>query len=154
MAKVSRSPKSCANFEMRLPNSSNISDPIICKSKDSQRVYKSRKTCIPERLRVSNVAKRRNLSSQKLHNSRFLQQIILSSETRQKMAPSHRSQCPEQTSVSSNIQNGNSRNHSKFGYKRLMASLNRPHRRLLSCSDSQKLSTSPAVSFRRSKLPV
>ena len=58
------------------------------------------------------------LSTQKLHNYSFLQQIISCTETRQKIMPSDRSQCPEQIPAGPNFQNGNSRNNQKFSYKR------------------------------------
>ena len=49
-----------------------------------------------------------------MHNSRFLEQVVSCTKTREKMAPSDRPQCPEQLSACSYIQNGNCRDYLKF----------------------------------------
>ena len=94
------------------------------------------------------------LSTQKLHNYSFLQQIISCTETRQKIMPSDRSQCPEQIPAGPNFQNGNSRNNQKFSYKRGVAGLNRPHRCAFPYTNAQRISTLASLSCARSNISV
>ena len=121
----SLSSKSCADLEIRLSNNSSIESAQVSASHNSQWLQHTGKASLSHRLRSRYAQKRGYLPSQGMHNSRFLQQIVSCTKTREKMAPSNRLKCAEQLSAGTNIQDGNCRDHPKFAYKRGMASVHR-----------------------------
>ena len=94
------------------------------------------------------------MPSQGLHNSRFLQQVISSTQTRKKMASCDRSQCPEQLPACSYVQNGDSRDYQKLGQKRQMASFHRSERCILSRSHSSRFSTLATFPCRQKNVSI
>ena len=118
MATPSLSSKSCADLEIRLPNNSSIESAQVSASHNSQWLQHTGKASLSRRLRSRYAQKRGYLPSQGMHNSRFLQQIVSCTKTREKMAPSNRLKCTEQLSAGTDIQDGNCRDHPKFAYKR------------------------------------
>ena len=148
------SSQSCADLEVGLPNPPPIESAPVCISHNSKRLRQTGKTWLPSRLRSSNASKRRNLPSQGLHNSRFLKQIISCTETRQKMAASNRSQCPEQLFACTNLQDGDRGNYQKFPDKRRMGSLHRSKRCVFSCTHTSGFSTLATLPCRQENVPV
>ena len=106
MAAPSLSSKSCANLEIRLPNISSIESAQVSATHNSQWLQHTGKTSLSNRLRSRYAQKRGYLPSQGMHNSRFLQQVISCTKTREEMAPSDRPKCSEQLSAGSHIQDG------------------------------------------------
>ena len=109
MATPSLSSKSCADLEIRLPNNSSIESAQVSASHNLQWLRHTGKASLSHRLRSRYAQKRGYLPSQGMHNSRFLQQIVSCTKTREKMAPSNRLKCTEQLSAGTNIQDGNCR---------------------------------------------
>ena len=148
------SSQSCANLEVGLSNPTPIESAHVCISHNSKRLQQTGKTWLPTRLHVTNASKKRNLPSQGLHNSRFLQQNFSCTETRQKMAAGDRPQCPEQLYDCTNVQNGNSRDYQKLPDKRRVASFNRSKRCVLSRAHTSRFSTFATLPCRQENVPV
>ena len=64
---------------------------------------------------------------------------VSSIKTWQQMAPSYRSQCPEEIFLCPNVQNLDSRNNLKFAFKRRVAGVNTPQRCILPYTDTQRI---------------
>ena len=154
MATPSLSSKSCADLEIRLPNSSSIESAQVSASHNSQWLQHTGKASLSHRLRRRYAQKRGYLPSQGMHNSRFLQQIVSCSKTREKMAPSNRLKCTEQLSAGSDFQDGDCRDHPKFAYKRGMAGVHRSQRCVLSCSHTPGLSAFASLPCRQANVSV
>ena len=106
------------------------------------------------RLRFRNGQNRGYLTTQGLHNSRFLQQIVSCTKTRGKMAPCDRSKCPEQFSACSYVQNGDFRDYQKLGHKRGMASFHRSEGCILSRSHTSGFSSLASFPCRQTNVPI
>ena len=154
MATSSLSPKSCADLEVRLPSNSSIESAQVCSTHNSQWLQHTGKASLSNRLRVRHAQKRGYLSSQGMHNSRFLQQVVSCTKTREKMASSDRTQCPEQISACSYIQNGNCRDYPKFAHERGMASVHRSEGCVFSRSHTSGFSTLASFPCRKANVPV
>ena len=154
MATPSLSSKSCADLEIRLPNSSSIESAQVSASHNSQWLQHTGKASLSHRLRRRYAQKRGYLPSQGMHNSRFLQQIVSCTKTREKMAPSNRLKCTEQLSAGSDFQDGDCRDHPKFAYKRGMDGVHRSQRCVLSCSHTPGLSAFASLPCRQANVPV
>ena len=146
--------KSCANLEVRLPDNSSIKSAQVCSTHNSQRVQQAGKASLSNRLRFRNAQKRGYLSTQGLHNSRFLHQIVSCTKTREKMAPCDRSKCPEQFSACSYVQNGDCRDYQKLGHKRGMASFHRSEGCVLSRSHTSGFSSLASIPCRQTNVPI
>ena len=114
MAASSVSSKSCAHLDVWLPNNSSIESAQVSATHNSQWLQHTGKASLSNRLRGRYAKERGYLSSQGVHNSRFLQQVVACTKTREKMASSDRPQCPEQVSACSHIQDGNCRDYTNF----------------------------------------
>ena len=154
MATPSLSSKSCADLEIRLPNSSSIESAQVSASHNSQWLQHTGKASLSHRLCRRYAQKRGYLPSQGMHNSRFLQQIVSCTKTWEKMAPSNRLKCTEQLSAGSHLQDGDCRDHPKFAYKRGMAGFHRSQRCVLSCSHTPGLSAFASLPCRQANVPV
>ena len=154
MAASSLSSKSCADLEVRLPNNSSIESSQVCSTHNLQWLQHTGKASLSNSLRVRHAQKRGYLSSQGMHNSRFLQQVVSCTRTRQKMAPSDRPQCPEQFSACSYVQNGTCRDYPKFAHERGMASVHRSEGCVLSRSHTSGFSTLASFPCRQANIPV
>ena len=154
MAAPSLSSKSFANLEVRLPDNSSIKSAQVCSTHNPQWVQQARKALLSNRLRFRNAQKRGYLSIQGLHNSRFLQQIVSSTKTREKMAPCDRSKCPEHFSACSYVQNGDCRDYQKLGHKRGMASFHRSEGCILSRSHSSGFSSLASFPCKQTNIPI
>ena len=146
--------KSCANLEVRLPDNSSIESAHVWSTHNPQRVQQAGKASLSNRLRFRNAQKRGYLPSQGLHNSRFLQQIVSRTKTREKMAPCDRSKCPEQFSACSYVQNGDCRDYQKLGHKRGMASFHKSVGCVLSRSHTSGFSTLASFPCRQTNIPI
>ena len=154
MATSSVSPKSCADLEVQLPNNSSIESAQVCATHNSQWLQHTGKASLSNRLRGRYAPKRGYISSQGMHNSRFLQQVVSCTKTREKMVSSDRPQCPEQVSACSHIQNGNCRDYPKFAHKRGMASVHRSEGCVLSRSHTSGVTTLASFPCRQANVPV
>ena len=154
MAASSLSSKSCADLEVRLPNNSSIESAQVCSTHNSQWLQHTGKASLSNRLHVRHAQKRGYLSSQGMHNSRFLQQVVSCTKNQQKMAPSDRPQCPEQFSACSYIQNGNCRDYPKFTHERGMAIVHRSEGCILSRSHTSGFSTLASFPCRQANVPI
>ena len=154
MATPSLSSKSCADLEIRLSNISSIESAQVSASNNSQWLQHTGKASLSHRLRRRYAQKRGYLPSQGMHNSRFLQQIVSCTKTREKMAPSNRLKCTEQLSAGSDFQDGDCRDHPKFAYKRGMAGVHRSQRCVLSCSHTPGLSSFASLPCGQANVPV
>ena len=148
------SSQSCANLEVGLSNPTPIESAHVCISHSSKRLQQTGKTWLPTRLHVTNASKRRNLPSQGLHNSRFLQQNFPCTETWQKVAACDRPRCPEQLYDYTNVQNGNDRNYQKLPDKRRMASFDRSERCVLSRAYTSRIPTFATLPCRQENVSI
>ena len=148
------SSKSCANLEVRLSDNSSIKSAQVCSTHNSQRVQQAGKASLSNRLHFRNAQKRGYLSTQGLHNSRFLHQIVSCTKTWEKMAPCDRSKCPEQFSACSYVQNGDCRDYQKLGHKRGMASFHRSEGCVLSRSHTSGFSSLASIPCRQTNVPI
>ena len=106
------------------------------KAHDSQQLCQSTKAELPLGICRSNVAETCNNTGKDVCESGILQQIVSSTNTRQKMETSNQFKYDKQASIGPNIQNGDGRSDKKLHLQRGMGSLCRSDRRVFSHSHS------------------
>ena len=154
MARKRLSSQSCAHSSVGLQDHFAKPNRIVKTSHNSQRVHEPRETNISSGMCASNVRKESYNSSETVHNSGNLQQVVFSSKTWEKMATGYRSQCVKQTSNCTNFQNGNGRSDKELHLQRGIGGVHRSHRRVLPHSYSSKVTISSAFSCGRSFVPI
>ena len=140
------SSQSCAHSTTRLRDHFERSNRIGSTSHNSQWLCQSTKTKLPVGMCTANVTEKSSDSGKNVCNSGISQQVISSTKAGEKMAPSNRSQCSQQSFNSSNIQNGNRRGDKKLHLQRGVGSFCRSYRRVFSHSYSPKISKPTSVS--------
>ena len=148
------SSQSCAHSITRLRDHFERSNRIGSTSHNSQWLCQSTKTRLPVGMCTANVTEKSSDSGKNVCNSGISQQVISSTKAGEKMAPSNRSQCSQQSFNSSNIQNGNRRGDKKLHLQRGVGSFCRSYRRVFSHSYSPKISKPTSVSCRGAFVPV
>ena len=148
------SSQSCTHSTTRLRDHFERSNRIGSTSHNSQWLCQSTKTKLPVGMCTANVTEKSSDSGKNVCNSGISQQVISSTKAGEKMAPSNRSQCSQQSFNSSNIQNGNRRGDKKLHLQRGVGSFCRSYRRVFSHSYSPKISKPTSVSCRGAFVPV
>ena len=100
------------------------------------------------------VRKRRDSQSTKRPLSRLLQQIVSSAKVRKQMASGYRSQLVKLSLANRHVQDGNPGSNSSLSSKGRMVTIDRSHRSLFSCSNTQKFSKVSEVQCPKGKFPI
>ena len=154
MARKRLSSQSCTHSQTRLRDHIERSKRISSTSHNSQWLCQSTKTKLPVGMCTANVTEKSSDSGKNVCNSGISQQVISSTKTGEKMAPSNRSQCSQQSFNNSNIQNGNRGGDKKLHLQRGVGSFCRSYRRVFSHPYSPKISKPTSVSCRGAFVPV
>ena len=148
MARKRLSSQSCTHSQTQLRDHIERSNRICSTSHNSQWLCQSTKTKLPVGMCTANVTEKSSDSGKNVCNSGISQQVISSTKAGEKMAPSNRSQCSQQSFNSSNIQNGNRGADKKLHLQRGVGSFCRSYRRVFSHPYSPKISKPTSVSCR------
>ena len=148
------SSQGCVDFDMGLPDSAKDKNQVVQNTKCKKRIQKCRKAKHSSKLCSGNVGKGCDSPCQKLHITRILQPLVSGTKTRKQVASCNRFVSPKSSFAYSYIQNGNSRTDPKLSNKGRVGSVVRPHRRILSHTDSQGVSKISSIPCKKSVLSV
>ena len=127
---------------------------IIQNSTHFERISQQKQRWGPPRGSLGHAYKEGNSSCQETHNSGILQQIISGTQILEKVETSDRFEYSKQSFACTNFQNGNSRIYQEVDSTGGVGHLNRPHRRLFSCSNSPSISKVSEISNQKRGFPI
>ena len=146
--------QSCTHSEARLQNTVESTNRIVSNTNHSKRLCRSTKTEISVGLCSGNASEKRHFTSKNECNSGILQQVVFSSDAREKMETGDRFESIEHASIGPNLQDGDCGSYSKLHLQRGVGRISRSNRRILPHSYPPKISKSASISCERTFLPV
>ena len=132
----------------RLQNSTQI----IENSAHFEQISQQKQRWRSSRSSSGHACKKGDNSCQETLYSGILQQTVSGTQTHEKVETSDRFKYVEHPFTCSNFQNGNSRIYQEVDSKRGVGHLDRPHRRLFSCSNTSTISKISEISDQKSEL--
>ena len=134
----------------RLQNSTKI----VKHSADFEQILQQKQRWRPPRGSLGHAYKEGDNSCQETHNSGILQQTISGTQTHEMVETSDRFKYVKQPFTCTDIQNGNSRIYQEVDAKGVVGHLNRPHRRIFSCSNTSTISKISEISNKKRGFPI
>ena len=134
----------------RLQNSTQI----IKNSAHFEQISQQKQTWHSPRSSSGHACKKGDNSCQETLYSGILQQTVSGTQTHEKVETSDRFKYIEHPFTCSNFQNGNSRIYQEVDSKRGVGHLDRPHRRLFSCSNTSTISKISEISDQKRGFPI
>ena len=134
----------------RLQNSTKI----VKNSAHFERILQQKQRWRPPRGSSGHAFKEGDNSCQKTHNSGILQQTISGTQTHETVETSDRFKYVKQPFTCTDIQDGNSQIYQEVDSKGGVGHLDRPHRRLFSCSNISSISKISEISNKKRGFPI